>query len=538
MVRRFLSSPLGLLLLATVFLTALIQSGELGTSDSTHRLQVAHSLWTHQPQVFPSEYPEFGIHGRNGRLYAWYGMGQSLLLLPFDLLGTWASHWEPWRAYVATQADPAIRSVVVSIGTNVLVNVLTALAAFRLLVAFRFTVPQTVTGVACFLCGTTHLHYAQNMTENNYILLLTLTGWLLEYRWLQTRSRTCLVLGSAALGLNLLTRLTTGLDLLAGALFLALAAGPGTGATMRSRWKALPIRAFVSISAPVTAFFLLLDRVYQYLRFGSWTSTYVSGFAREQRLQDPSLPANFPFNGHAIAGGVHSGLLGPLLAPEKSIFLFDPLIILAILVTIFLWKRMGSKERAFELTVFALLVAYIAFYARYLWWAGDFAWGDRYIASAVELATLLAVPLLMRHRRTIPPLAWNASWMLVGASVVVQFASLAFWLPLEIYQEQDFGRPTWVVWLRFRNIAAQLLHRQAAWGLQTPAMFEDPWDAAHITTWNVLPALLRHVGVAPPWAVHAVDLVWLVLGLLFLLTAARLLFVVRRGYTDPSQQTL
>ena len=30
------------------------------------------------------------------------------------------------------------------------------------------------------LCATTHLHYAQNMTENNYIFLLTLTGFTLQ----------------------------------------------------------------------------------------------------------------------------------------------------------------------------------------------------------------------------------------------------------------------------------------------------------------------------------------------------------------------
>jgi len=30
----------------------------------------------------PNEYPDFGLHGRGGRLYSWYGIGQSLLMLP------------------------------------------------------------------------------------------------------------------------------------------------------------------------------------------------------------------------------------------------------------------------------------------------------------------------------------------------------------------------------------------------------------------------------------------------------------------------
>src|SRR6202034_1586278 len=99
---RRASSPLSLLLLITALFTFLIQSGELGTSDTTHRLQVTHSLWTGQPQVFPDEYPEFGLHGRGGRLYAWYGIGQSLLMLPADLVGSAASHLPFLSGYAST----------------------------------------------------------------------------------------------------------------------------------------------------------------------------------------------------------------------------------------------------------------------------------------------------------------------------------------------------------------------------------------------------------------------------------------------------
>ena len=58
------------------------------------------------------------------------------------------------------------------------------------------------------------------MQENNYIMLLTLTGFSFQYEWLRTGSVRSLILGSAALGLNLLTRVTTGLDLIAAGIFL------------------------------------------------------------------------------------------------------------------------------------------------------------------------------------------------------------------------------------------------------------------------------------------------------------------------------
>jgi hypothetical protein len=544
MLRLAPSHPVSLLLLVTALFTFLIQSGELGTSDTTHRLQVAHSLWTGQPQVFPNEYPEFGLHGRGGRLYAWYGIGQSLLMLPADLIGSAATHLPLWSSYASSQEDPSIRSIIVSISTNILVNMLTALAAFHLLGLLGFSTQESVAGTLALLCTTTHLHYAQNMTENNYILLLTLTGFALQYKWLVTGNRRALFWGSAALGLNLLTRLTTALDILGAACFILLAlrftryeTSPvpvisdtpdrivtDTTATSRAN---LTVRTYLRTALPVYAVFLAFDRIYQYIRFGSWTNTYVDVFAREQRLMDPTLPASFPFNGAWIRTGIDSGLLGPFLAPAKTVFLFDPMFVLVLLLTALLWKRLPPATRAFLAATFIMLGAYIVFYARYFWWAGDFAWGDRYISSAVELTTLLAIPLLLRYRRQLTRTTWYAALTVTAASVVIQCASLAFWLPLEIYQMEAFGRHTFVVFLRFKNIAAFALDRRQAWGLNTPTMFEDPWDAAHITSWNFLPSLLRHIGAAPLWIVHILYGVWLAAAIALVLISIKLVRILR-----------
>src|SRR5215471_18805786 len=192
-----------LLCLVAALLACIVQSGEVGSSDTQHRLQTTHWIWTSEPQVFPNEYPEFGIPGRGGRLYSWYGIGQSLLMLPSDIVGTWISHW---RIFANYEDDPTIRSIVVTYATNIVVNVLTALIAFRFLRQVRFSVKESVAGVLALLFATTHLHYTQNMMENNYIMLLTLTGFSFQYEWLKTGSGRALFWGSAALGLNLLTR--------------------------------------------------------------------------------------------------------------------------------------------------------------------------------------------------------------------------------------------------------------------------------------------------------------------------------------------
>src|SRR5947209_5757855 len=191
--RQWLRYPLFLLCLTAGLLAFVVQSGELGTSDTMHRLQTTHWLWTAEPQVFPNEYPEFGLHGRGGRLYSWYGIGQSLLMLPFDLLATWIARWSIFSSYTD---DPTIRSIIVSYCTSILVNALTALIAFRFLRQLRFGKKESFAGVLALLFCTTHLHYTQNMTENNYIMLLTLTGFSYQYEWLRTDNRRALLVGS------------------------------------------------------------------------------------------------------------------------------------------------------------------------------------------------------------------------------------------------------------------------------------------------------------------------------------------------------
>src|ERR1019366_9067759 len=156
-----------------------------------------------------------------------------------------------------------------------------------------------------------------------------------------------------------------------------------------------------------------------------------------------------------------------------------------------------------------LLLGYICFYARYTFWSGDFAWGDRYVSTTVELVALIAVPLLMRYRELLGKTIWRAGCALILVSLAIQLASLAFWLPLEIYQMETLGHPTFVIALRFKNIVAFTLGKMDAWGLNTPSMAQDQWDYVHVTTWNFLPFLLRRVGEAPGWVVNTAFAIWI-----------------------------
>ena len=492
-------NPLFLLGLAAGLIAFVVQSGDVDSADTARRLQTTHSFWTSAPPVLAGDYPEFGLRGRGGKIYAWYGIGQSLLMLPADMVGTALAKLPIFAEYNGN--DPSVRNIVVSYSTNILLNVLTALVCFRFLTLLKFTMQEAVAGVLALLVCTTHLHYTQNMMENNYILFLTLAGCSYQYEWLLTGARRALAIGSAAFGLNLLTRLTVAMDVFAGAMFLLLVL-----VFRREGGKALwtRLRTYAEVALPIYAVFLLIDRTYQYYRFGSFLNTYVTVFGEQQRMLNPSLPANYPFE-----TPFHVGFLGALFAPEKSIFLFDPLLILTVLIVVVGWKRFAPEIKAFLVTGFFLLLIYVSFYARYTVWSGDSAWGDRYVASAAQFVAFISVPLLLRHREQLGGMLWRMGLGLIAVSAAVQLASVAFWLSLELYQMTTLGHPTFVVWLRFKNIVAFALGKMDAWGLTNDDMTTDPWDYVHITTWNFLPFVLRRVGEAPLWAVRIAFAVWI-----------------------------
>jgi len=477
--RRILNNPAFWLGLAAFLTALLVQSGDLGSIDTVRRLQTTHSFWTSAPAVLPGEYPEFGVMGRNGTIYAWYGMGQSLLMLPSDLVGTYLERM-PWFAGFADH-DPGIRAILVSYSVNIPVCILTVLVCFRFLRLLEFTANQAVAGALALLFGTTFLFYTQNMLENNFILMLTLMGLCFQYEWLSTGSTRSLWIGSLALGANLLTRLTTAMDIAAAALFVVLVLWLRG---FRGRDFLARLRDYARVAGPSYGVFLLVDRIYQYYRFGSFFNTYVSIAAEQQRQLDPSLPPNFPWT-----TPLWEGFLGPLITPEKSIFLFDPLILLTLLLSFLVWKRFGSEIKAYLVAGLWLLVIYILFYARYFVWSGDFAWGDRYITTPVQLLAMISIPLLLRYRAHLRQVAWRLGIGIAAVSVVIQLASVIFWHPLEIHQMETLGHPTFVVGLRFENMAAAVLDKVDQWGLSNEDTREI--DGIRSQTPYFLPFLLK-----------------------------------------------
>ena len=85
-----------------------------------------------------------------------------------------------------------------------------------------------------------------------------------------------------------------------------------------------------------------------------------------------------------------TGLLGFLVSPGKSIFLFSPPILLAMLGLPRLWRR----DRGLAFVAAAAPIVYILFFATYTQWEGGYCYGPRYLVPALALLGLGIGPAL------------------------------------------------------------------------------------------------------------------------------------------------
>jgi hypothetical protein len=432
MVRRI---PILLVLLAVVA-CALVNAGNFGVIDTVRRLQVARWMRLGEPPVTPEDARiGFGLPGRNGIIHAWYGMGQSLFLAPIDAMA------EAAVAPIARRAglNSLRRKQVVELTDAFLMQaVLTACAlllAYRILCHFEFGPTRSVAGVLGLLFATTCLQYIQCAQENHLLLTLALAALAAICAWHRTGAPKWALLAGLACGFAILVRLTSVAE---AGLFALFAVTAGSRQKRFLGWFAPPV---------ITA--LLIDRWYQWYRFGEWFSTYTSLLGRHRPEGFPaSYPFSYPF---------WKGFLGTLFSLDKSIFLFDPLLVVLLVLAI---RHRHQLKRSLGLLLgrlALLLLVYIAAFARYYGFGGDVAWGHRFALVPVELLCLFAVPLLLQHRP-------RALWAVVCVSVILQIGGTVISPNAEVIQRER-GYSQGVLWNRAVNLA------QIATGREDPQRF-------------------------------------------------------------------
>jgi 4-amino-4-deoxy-L-arabinose transferase-like glycosyltransferase len=424
------SNLLVILLAATV--CALVNPGNFGTIDTARRWQSARWIRLGEPAVTAEDARSgFGLPGRNGALHPWYGVGQSLVILPLDAL-------------VDATVAPALRragfdpvrqrqgaELTIAFLMQFVLTACVLLLARRVVFSFGFGSVAATAGALSLLFATTCLAYVQCAQENLLLLALALAALAAVRRWQEEARGVWAMLAGAACGFAMLVRLPSALE---AAAFAAFALTAGTKRVRFLAWFAPPVLAA-----------LLVDRWYHWIRFGEVFSTYIGIFGRVGR--PPGQPASFPFSYPFL-----DGFLGTFFSPDKSVLLFDPLLIVTAVLAAWRWRRMDRDLRRLLVCLLALLVAYAATYARYFNFGGDTAWGHRFAVLPAQLLCLFAAPLLLARGR-------SALWALAVAAVALQVGSTVISPNAEIAQ-REMGDRHGVLWNRAVNLAQIAVHRE------------------------------------------------------------------------------
>jgi hypothetical protein len=105
-----------------------------------------------------------------------------------------------------------------------------------------------------------------------------------------------------------------------------------------------------------------------------------------------SAPLDFGYEQEQFSTSLFTGLFGVLFSPGRSIFVYSPLLILALPGTVWLYRT----DRAQALTVLATIGLYILAIALWHSWEGGWAWGSRLLTPIVPLVVVLVAPVIER----------------------------------------------------------------------------------------------------------------------------------------------
>lgn len=321
--------------------------------------------------------------GRGGRVYSILEVGQSVIALPFYFMGRIASTAVPprLRPYMLRAAVACVGPVFGAIAVLLVALIVEALghpppraAAVAMLAGF----------------GTILWPYARTFYREPVLaaLFLAVVWAILRYRE-EPRAR-WIVIGAGAVMLAGSVRV---IALGLAPVFVAFAAGPNRqtmGGPLARPYRGMGIGVCGGALAA-----LAVNLGYNALRFGS---PWATGYPPEEEFS------------HRLLHGLH----GFLFSPGRSVFLFCPVLLIALCGI----PRMWREARGTLGLVSAVATFHLCVYA--CWWAwanGRGLWGPRYLVPMVPLALL--------------PAAWarpGRLWTVVlGLSTAIQILGVLTW---------------------------------------------------------------------------------------------------------------
>jgi hypothetical protein len=348
------------------FVYFLFSSGRVRTMDEVSAAFQAESLASHGTTAIPQAVDLklfYGTFDRFGRPQSPYPPGQAVALLPWCAAGQFAANHLPG---VASDARDIVSDFFLT-GESAFFSALTV--ALALLIFLRLGIaPKTSLMAAGMLALATPIaaYSGWLFSEPLATALLLAAAAVLFARpqWLAISVAQAFAAG-ALLGAAVWVRPT---HIIAVPVFLA-------ALFVREREKGWRAAAALAAAAGGGVVLLLWRNAYLYgqpFEFG-----YPAAAEGGKALNTFQTP-------------LATGLVGFLFSPGKSIFLYSPPILLALIGLPRLWRR----DRGLAFVAGAAPIVYLLFFATYTQWEGGYCYGPRYLVPALTLLGLGIGPAL------------------------------------------------------------------------------------------------------------------------------------------------
>ncbi len=343
------------LLAAIFFVTMFSMTRERPWADATPIWELADSMANHGTISVRTRWPGKLPLGSDGKVYATAPLLQGLIHVPGAFLQRHISAAAPLHAQLAWRFTSHLGTAILGALTCVLFFGLCRRLGSRPLSAGLATVTLGL--------GTTLWVYARYPYSEvlQAACFLGFFGQLLRTR--QDPSRRNGALFGLWAGLLVNAKYVYLVSVVAAGLYLAW--------TLRSRWRVMLETAVTAmvVALPFAAMILL----YNHARWGSFTA---AGYNLSSSV--------------GISENVAVGLWGLLLSPGKSVFLYSPPLVAGLLGL----PRAARRWPHFLPAFLLVLIPPLLVNARLTFWAGDYAWGPRYLVFAVPVVLLPLAALL------------------------------------------------------------------------------------------------------------------------------------------------
>ena len=340
-------------------------------------------------EKFVSE--ECCVKKSEGLYYIKWGVGQALIEAPFYVFYNFV------KSIYDEKKTENISSLYEVLILNLCPSIVSAIGCslvYLIGITFGFSKRKSIFICLLYGAGTISWPYSKSLMSDTTLNVAILGAIYGAISYNRTSRSYFIFVSGLCMGFALITKITSAVIVPFLLLYLILSA--------KTRKSILNI---FFIFLPVFAFFIGVELHYNFLRYGDFFQ-FGYGYGRDQ-LFGFSTPITL-------------GVMGLLISPGKSIFLYTPIAILSL----FSAKQFYQEHKKEALLFLVVIILFILLHARWWAWSGDWAWGPRFL---VVITPYMLIPIGYWFARWNGFSLWikNLIYILIAFSIFVQVLGIS-----------------------------------------------------------------------------------------------------------------